>query len=150
MNTCKEAIARDTLLLASFHSPTLITECQLFTLFISCPITLTLDAENNFVNIWKWNQNVHWKWKSPNLPLCLKSILKNTRNGTFPYAVSGCACWSINLPLEPISVDELESLTCFTEIKKNGRKKLTNIMVDANTNKEWKSYFSLRKITNEV
>lgn len=38
----------------------------------------------------------------------------------------------INLPLEPISVDELESLACFTEIKKkNGRKKLTNIMVDA-------------------
>lgn len=28
----------------------------------------------------------------------------------------------IDLPLEPISVDELESLACLTEIKKNERK----------------------------
>lgn len=41
----------------------------------------------------------------------------------------------INLPLEPIPGDELESLACFTEIKK-WKKKLTNTMVDADINKE--------------
>jgi len=42
----------------------------------------------------------------------------------------------IDLPLEPISVDELESLACLTEIKKKSKKKLTNIMVDADINNE--------------
>lgn len=31
----------------------------------------------------------------------------------------------IDLPLEPISVDELESLACLTEIKKKWKKKQT-------------------------
>lgn len=44
----------------------------------------------------------------------------------------------IDLPLEPISVDELESLACLTEIKKKMKEKLTNIMVDADINNEWK------------
>lgn len=39
-----------------------------------------------------------------------------------------------DLPLELISVDELESLACFTEIKKM-EKTNTNIMVDADINK---------------
>ena len=56
---------------------------------------------------------------------------------------------AINLPLEIISVDELESLACFTEIKK-WKKKLTNIMVDADI-KTMKSHsFLLQKLQNEV
>jgi hypothetical protein len=39
-----------------------------------------------------------------------------------------------NLPWEQISVDELESLACFTEIKKMEETN-TNIMVDADINK---------------
>lgn len=42
-----------------------------------------------------------------------------------------------DLPLELISVDELESLACFTEIKKMEETN-TNRMFDADINKVWK------------